>query len=325
MKLYLLLISSVLALSSTIFGQSVEIQSEILRTGNGTDAIFTANNTTQEKITILFDFRGSNLLGSNFNGGNVFRSNKNFPIITTLDPGRNYLAEIKGFSNTANYTFAEVSGCLNTTPREVTYLLPVAPGNSTTIDTLSSRKESILGDELPENGIVYRMSASPGDHIYASRRGTVIAAETAKEPGVDDKLSSPVPRTYVTIQHPDCTRGQYEFIDPESLLVAVGDEVKAGTPLGKVGADHAPTGGPDLRFYVYYPEISRSLMRQRQADRFAPIDYVSVQPDFFNIGQPEPGKTYTSKHPEEVIIQEMSRQQFKQYLKTRPERVIIVE
>jgi hypothetical protein len=118
------------------------------------------------------------------------------------------------------------------------------------------------------------------------------------------------------------------------LDLLVNDHGKKVTPIFDAGTGIRQLGGvsdgmaniePSLRFSVYYPKISRRVMRARQADRFAPIQNVYVQPDFFNVGRPEPGKSYTSVHPEKVILQEMSKQQIKRYIKSRPTRVIIVE
>ncbi|MTB50827.1 M23 family metallopeptidase [Lewinella sp. W8] len=309
MKFLWLFLLCLFSLPAVTYAQThtVKVNRDVKQRGDSRDIVFSATNTSFERKTIILEL----------NGGVYKRADGGIPVITTLSPGMNRLVTLFETRDTPGYGYTYLTGCLDTEPKEVTYLLPIAPGKSTRIDTLSNLEAKYMGRKAPQNWIAYWMSATPGDTIFASRRGIVITAKTVEGNGFDRGVNYSSFRTYVTIEHEDCTRGHYELFDRESLFVKEGDEVEAGTPLGIVDEGEAYSSGCHLRFYVDYPEITRQVMRQKRKDRSHSTEIIYVNPRFSEIGQPLPGETYRSTHPEKVIFQEMSKRQIKRYQKAK--------
>lgn len=122
----------------------------------------------------------------------------------------------------------------------VAYSLPVGQGKATKVigfDLSNSR--------TPEK-ILWGFEMEEGDAVYAARDG-VVAMLT--EPRWHDSLR--VGDNKVTVLHNDNTFGKYELMADSSVVVDVGDSIKAGDKLGEVGVTRfTPT--PHTRFSVYY-------------------------------------------------------------------------
>ena len=100
------------------------------------------------------------------------------------------------------------------------------------------------GDEY---AIDWRMPV--GTTVCAARAGTVIALRQDSTVGGKDKsFASAV--NYVVIKHDDGTLGEYLHLKPQSVLVKLGDQVKAHQPLARSG-NTGLTTEPHLHFAVY--------------------------------------------------------------------------
>ena len=310
MLIRLLPLLALLLLSVSTFAQNekVTVKRETKTTkGNTTETIFTATNESFARQTIIMEL----------NGGKYRRPAVSLPVVATLKPGNNSLLRLSDVNGAPGYGYTYAQGCLNTKPAAVTYLLPVAPGKNTRIDTLSNIETTYFGKQRPENWHAYAMEAAQGDTIFASRRGLVIEVESREASGFTSGISYTSSRTHLTLEHEDCTRARYELFEQEGVLTEPGQWVEAGDPLGRVSDGKAYVNGTHLRFSVYYPNLTRETLKELRKDGNYRYTNTYVSPVFASIGVPQSGETYLSEHPEGLIFQEMSKRQVKKWKKKR--------
>ncbi len=275
--------------------------------GEETSLVFTANNQSVARQTIILELEG----------GRYGRADGGLPVIRVLQPGTNRLLTLSELQQSPGYGFTWVSGCLETRPSPVTYLLPVAPGKSTKIDTLYNVEETYLGKASPKNWSAYALTAQPGDTIYASRRGMVIEVEESMPRSTTEGISYASARNFVVVEHEDCTRGRYELFAENAVAPQPGEWVEAGSPLGTVMDGSNYLNGTQIRFSVYYPDITRTMMQEMR--KFNNITYPNayVKPAFYGVKDLRARSTYRSEHPESVIFQEMSKRDIKKWKKAQ--------
>ena len=304
-----------LALALTAFMLSaqnykVTVDRNIQDVRGAKSAVFSATNASPAHQTIILELTG----------GSYLRANSSLPVITTIGPGRTNLITLTEVNGAPGYTYKYVEGCLGTKPKEVVYLLPVAPGKQTRIDTLSNVNTLYFGRQHPENWLAFSMTAEPGDTIFASRRGMVTKVESEQVSEIKSGLTYSSYRTHLIVEHEDCTRANYELFEKEGIMVAEGQYVEAGEPLGLVQDGKAYVSGAHLRFMVYYPDLTRDVLKGIMKSNGFPYAFKYISPLFLGVGIPESGKTYTSEHPEDIITQEMSKREIKRWKKEKSER-----
>ncbi len=267
-----------------------------------TTLTYSANNSTSGKMTVVLSIEGRSFE----------RADGSIPAVKELLPGTNRIISLSNVSAYPAYTYMWVAGCVDVEHEDLTYLLPLAPGKTTWMDTLKSIGEVFLGKEKSLDFISFSFKASPGDKIYASRRGTIIEMEDKYEAPTGEGISYQRKNNYVVIEHEDCTRGRYELFAKDGITAGFGKTVEAGDVLGTVVDGSAFTNGTHLRFSVYYTDLSRKQLIEKQRDqgRTYQRQYVPV---VFN-GAEQPGEV-TSRHPEEVIFQEMRKKEIKKWKK----------
>jgi hypothetical protein len=123
---------------------------------------------------------------------------------------------------------------------DVVYRLPVERGKVTRAIGFD-----LSGSRTPEK-ILWGFEMEEGDAVCAARGGVVVMLT---EPRWRDSLR--IGDNTVTILHTDDTFGKYELMADSSVVVAIGDTVKAGDKLGEVGVTRF-TRTPHIRFSVYY-------------------------------------------------------------------------
>jgi murein DD-endopeptidase MepM/ murein hydrolase activator NlpD len=102
-------------------------------------------------------------------------------------------------------------------------------------------------DTQDEEAIDWRMPA--GTKVYAARRGTVVAVRAdATEGGTDAKWKRDY--NYVVIEHEDGTFAEYSHLEPNGVLVGVGEKVSSDRAIGLSGNTGFSTE-PHLHFAVF--------------------------------------------------------------------------
>lgn len=309
MKCLPYLICCLLMSSIPLIAQSnkVVVTKKESKRGDETNLVFSANNQSVAKQTIILDL----------NGGRYGRADSGLPLIKVLLPGSNRLLTLSDVKQGPGYGFTWVSGCIETKPKAVDYLLPVSPGKTTRIDTLFNIEETYLGKDKPKNWTAFTFSAQAGDTIFAARRGTIINIQEGKNISSGENISYAKARNFVVIEHEDCTRARYELFAKNGVFHDLGHKVEAGSPLGTIVDGSNYVNGSHLRFSVYYPELSRPLLKEMRKVSGVTYSNVFIVPSFYNIENLKVRESYQSEHPESVIFQEMTKREIKKWKKAR--------
>lgn len=248
------------------------------------------------------------------------RADGSLPVVKKLLPGPNRLVQLTNITSFPRYGYMWIAGCVDTKPEDITYLLPVPPGKSTTIyplqkmDNWLKEKQGEAPDD-PEKRISYAFSLSAGDQVHAARRGTVIdIVENRSAPGGKD-LAFFENYNYVILEHDDCTRGKYAYFSEDGIDVGLGQLVEAGDPLGKVMDGAALANGTQIRLAVYYTGVTRKGLIEKYKDRAKTYSRKYVQSTFHGVGQNASGASVVAEHPEQVIFQEMRKRDIKKWKK----------
>lgn len=126
---------------------------------------------------------------------------------------------------------------------DVVYRLPYPAGKSYTLS------QGYNGRVSHQNTNALDFTMTKGDTIVAARSGIVVRMKA------DENKGCPSPNcaafsNYITILHDDDTMAEYVHFQQNGVLVKMGDEVTAGTPIGLAGAT-GQASGPHLHFIVY--------------------------------------------------------------------------
>ena len=159
------------------------------------------------------------------------------------------------------------------------YALPVKHGKETAWRTDSLENQLTLNFSIPE-----------GDTVYATRGGVVCKAGDEGQ---------------VLVYHADCTFAAYLML--ESKFVSPGSEIHAGEPIGVASSE-----GVSISFYYL------DKTQFRHVEKVADYPYAHFVPIFRTDEgdvRPEEGETYCAVTDDELITQEMSRREKRQYLK----------
>lgn len=159
------------------------------------------------------------------------------------------------------------------------YALPVKHGKETAWRTDSLENQLTLNFSIPE-----------GDTVYATRGGVVCKAGDEGQ---------------VLVYHADCTFAAYLML--ESKFVSPGSEIHAGEPIGVASSE-----GVSISFYYL------DKAQFRRSEKVADYPYAHFVPIFRTDEgdvRPEEGETYCAVTDDELITQEMSRREKRQYLR----------
>jgi hypothetical protein len=291
-------------ISQHTVSRDVLVKVDRSKRGDETSLIFNANNTTSGMQTIVLAISGRNFE----------RADGSIPVVKKLLPGTNRIISLTNVSKWPEYSYMWVAGCVDTKPDDITYLLPVAPGKTTRLDSLTTIGEAFLGKDKVTELISFSFTAEPGDEVYAARRGMVIEVEESYPAPKGEGLAFRSKNNYLVIEHEDCTRGRYTMFAEKGIAAEMGTEVEAGDVLGKVMDGAAMTSGTQIRFSVYYPDLTRRSLIEMQEDRARSYERKYVAPTF--LGLKIAGEA-TAEHPEEVIFQEMRKKAIKRWKKER--------
>ncbi|MDR0687930.1 MAG: M23 family metallopeptidase, partial [Prevotellaceae bacterium] len=223
----------------------------------------------------------------------------------TVGPGRRQVATYRvreGATRLSyNYRYVMYRGNSRKKPNiDFTYALPVAVSSAVTA-------------AVAENTDGYRLDFSlPSDTAYACRGGVAcddnlkdVTLKGHKRFGSDRSMSQ------VTLYHADGSFGEYAFRG--TPLVYPGQSVKMGAPIAVV----AKTDRYLLRFAAYF--LDKNKLKQDNGNK-----HTHFRPFFQTLNEGKTrlssGATYFCERTDEMLMQEMSRREKKNFLKNKEQK-----
>jgi len=290
--------------------------------------IFYAINNSKHIVTIDLDFTELENLSAD----------KPIPFRGEAKPGRTNLFEIsyitKGVQVKFKYEFTYIAGCAYSVPDySFVYLLPVKEGSKARVTNFSKICPTLPGDIAPgdiaDQDCAIYLRAEKGDTVYAARSGYVFKVTN---PSLASAAASAdtIHLKSLEIYHSDGTFGYYQILD--KILVKSGDRVFAGQPLATVLTEGIPFP-PHFVFAVYHNtgrlldrygahhESPSSPVRELLQNNLyyeqglIPVRFITREEEIIYL---EPFNDYTSVHPEQLVIKELTRKEAKS--RTRPKK-----
>lgn len=248
-----------------------------------------------------------------------YKSNIPLPFRKEVHPGRTLLFEIQPANPSGltsfKYIFSYQKGCLN--PEINTgfiYLLPVGNGKQTEVFKLTYTK---LNNQVAEfkDWYVVGFKMNQLDTIYAARRGVVCDLNTTSLLTLPD-IHNSNDENFIEIMHDDCSFGKYQVFS--SVLVKIGQKVEAGDPIALAGGEKYAIGS-HVRFSVTYNFEVYTSQKNKRGISATNVAYVPLV--FYTKDQQDAslvnGKTYISEHPDNLIMQEMSKRESAKWMKNK--------
>ncbi len=209
---------------------------------------------------------------------------------------------------------------------KINYLIPLKDIGATRVTKVNNFAES-LGHEVADTWNCFSFIASPGDTVYAARRGVVLEVKDNFEIA-DQSPYFTIKRNSVKMVHKDGTMSRYLLFQQNGIFVQPGDEVYAGDPIGLVGGtSNQSVGNIWLMIYHYnsgyfklngdFNNISMSSF-DRMTDEDDPNKWVYVNPNFITtegIVQLDENGIYESVYTTEGKQQELTKREKKRLLK----------
>jgi murein DD-endopeptidase MepM/ murein hydrolase activator NlpD len=144
-----------------------------------------------------------------------------------------------------------IPGDPNAKPQDVQYLLPLRQAHQ--------RVDQGFGGSFshadPQNYYAVDFAADIGTTVLAARDGIVMQVESDFDKAGLDMEKYGGRANYVRILHPDGSMGLYAHLEEGGVLVRVGQQVRAGQPIGLSG-NTGFTTGPHLHFAV---QVNRGM------------------------------------------------------------------
>lgn len=180
------------------------------------------------------------------------------------------------------------------------YLLPLAVGKTVRANRMVSLESLFKGAKPSKRITGFAFKTNEGDTVMAARGGLVTEVEDQLASTTENKYFNAT-ENYVEVYHKDGSFAHYKLFKNGGVFVLPGDEVTPGQPLGIIGGSNYKMGS-HLRFTVFSPSLERYS--------FTPSFYLGAGKN----GRPVERELYVSEHPQEVIMQEMTKKEKKKYL-----------
>lgn len=295
---------------SFVICTQAQIKPELVRNKETGDYRIFVKNDYPETRTVVLEFKS--LLG--------YKASRSLPAVVTVRPGTRpaliKLTPITGASTyDMSYKVRDYRGCATLDiDTDVRYLFPVTQNKEVQVVKLKSLDEFVGMQEQATNFNGYAYKLDQHDTIYAMRRGRIISVKTEKHPVENGNAMGQVSyssnRNSITVEHEDCSYGQYTVFLNESAMVAPGDEVVPGDPLALAGGEGYSLGY-HVRFmaYTFDNEKVGKVIREKPSTVYTPIKM---------IGQNEllkDGQTYVNDFTIEHVLQEFSKREIKKWKK----------
>jgi murein DD-endopeptidase MepM/ murein hydrolase activator NlpD len=142
--------------------------------------------------------------------------------------------------------FWQLGGRRSTTRNDADYAMPFGPGRYIVMQGPRGAYSHFAGSPS-ENAVDW--TAPEGTIVCAARDGRVVGIKQNSTVGGPDQKWRPF-ANYVVIKHADGTFADYVHLQPESVMVELGDEVTTGQPIARSGKTGF-TSAPHLHFSVF--------------------------------------------------------------------------
>lgn len=271
-----------------------EIEVSYERSSKG-EVTFYAANSSYSPYTVSLTFTKLSGTSSFFEGDtHKITVRRGKTRLTTLRPS----SEDSGVGFAYSYTYSKGSMRAKTDSNFV-YLFPLLEGKRVRMNRMVSL-ENVLGSDKKTRltGIAFR--TTEGDTIVAARYGLVTEVRDNSASTSDHKAFDRN-ENFVEVYQEDGTFVRYMLFQDSGVFVVPGENVIPGQPLGVIGGSNYE-GGSHLRISILCPDMKDVT--------FVPNFYLSSG----NTGKPEEGELYVSEHPQELIMQEMSKKEKKAFL-----------
>ncbi len=140
----------------------------------------------------------------------------------------------------------QVGGRRSTTANDADYAMPFGPGRYVVMQGPRGTFSHSAGSGS-ENAVDWTVPV--GTIVCAAREGRVVGVKQDSNVGGADEKFRPF-ANYVLIKHVDGTFADYVHLQPDSVMVKIGDEVTVGEPIGRSGKTGF-TSAPHLHFSVF--------------------------------------------------------------------------
>lgn len=273
------------------------------------DYVFYCENKTGADQHLVVSF--SKILG--------LRADRPLPFDMNVGDGKRMLFKLKkeGMHSQKDFSYGYTiyEGKGNPKVKEVEYVVPVKPGNSTEIRHLSELRE-ILGLESSSKeffGLAFK--ANLNDTIYAMRSGKVKRIIDNREAAGSNLIYS-AERNRIEITHPDGTVAKYFIYKSGSSLIEKGQEILAGTPLALVTGENYDIGA---HFRVTISYLKYQYDKDLDYRQWYSFGYVIPKFRTSNNGLTVlgNGNEYQAEMNDDLITQEMNKRARKKYLKSK--------
>lgn len=203
-----------------------------------------------------------------------------------------------GYSYSYRWFYGDVEAEADTT---FVYRLPVSTQKLTQARNVVDMFTHYLKNEN-RNVPVASFDVEPTDTIYAARKGVVVKIDKNASQQ-DQQLESSTERAYVQVEHADGSWALYRMLNPNSILVEVGQTVYPDTPIG------FPWSFDGERYLFFF-----SVLDHVWTDRGVKSDYKRFVPLFktdLGVTHLRHGVEYRAVVDEELIEHEMSSREKK--------------
>lgn len=249
--------------------------------------------------TVTIEVSFSELNGYRLSGSN--------PLVQTINSTVSNIGsltrESNGFNFNYRYSYKSYPGKnMSKADTLFPYLMPVKASNP--VITSGSYYIGEVVGKKSSNFYAIGFNFPVDDTVFAARAGTITTATGAETERGEHELYNVKARGNITIEHEDGTLARYNFIHPIKTLIEAGDFVVPGQAIAVFsGSQNSNT----LLFSVSYLDLKFTDDNGGHYKSIRPMFYIDAnQTDVL-----QPGKNYTSVHPYEIIIKELSSKQKK--------------
>lgn len=193
----------------------------------------------------------------------------------------------------------------------IIYLLPFKKGKKVNIYTLTRF------DRSPETWKNYAYYSKSKDTIYAMRKGLVVdIRKVASGTLIENEKTGINYRTEVVVEHADGTNASYTGLDENTLKVKIGQTIYPQQAIGTMDSFTDSGKNYNFKFNIYY--YSDQLTGNVQGMKPMVIEK-SVMSNFvteLGIQKLSDQTCYIVKYSEDILFQEMTKEEKDQYLNT---------
>jgi hypothetical protein len=195
----------------------------------------------------------------------------------------------------------------------VQYALPISSGKATKVRYLNFLKTAKETTE-PKNWCSFQFSGSPGDTVYAVRKGVVVSTTNQYDVSTEAQYSFRSQSNFILVEHSDGTLAKYSVLKKDSYLTKEGNTVYPGTPLALMGT-YDVDDNTQLRLAIYYLDKEALSPDNRQSDKKTNY-YIYLNPVFYTCEGAGPlmsGSTYKAQITDKLKTQEMTKKEKKKF------------